>query len=92
MGGALQLLLRKGRLPAAAYSTLGPLPGAPSLSRPNRGIGVCHDPRPEPRTSAIERWYYKALHTKAGPVEALQRKIRSDHGQHSSLTPRFETY
>jgi hypothetical protein len=32
--------------------------------------------------STIERWYYKALRSKAGPVEALKRKIRSDHGQH----------
>ena len=30
--------------------------------------------------STIERWYYKALRSKAGPVEALKRKIRSDHG------------
>src|ERR1019366_7995910 len=29
--------------------------------------------------STIERWYYKALRSKAGPVEALKRKIRSDH-------------
>ena len=35
--------------------------------------------------STIERWYYKALRSKAGPVEALKRKIRSDHGQHPSL-------
>ena len=39
--------------------------------------------------STIERWYYKALHTKTGPVEALKRKIRSDHGLHPSLTPRL---
>ena len=39
--------------------------------------------------STIERWYYKALRSKAGPVEALKRKIRSDHGQHPSLTPRL---
>jgi putative transposase len=37
--------------------------------------------------STIERWFYKALRAKAGPVEALQRKIRSDHGQHPSLCP-----
>lgn len=39
--------------------------------------------------STIERWYYKALRAKAGPVQALQRKIRSDHGQHPSLTPKL---
>ena len=37
--------------------------------------------------STLERWYYKALRSKAGPVEALKRKIRSDHGQHPSLSP-----
>ena len=39
--------------------------------------------------STIERWYYKALRSKAGPVEALKRKIRSDHGQHPSLNPKL---
>ena len=39
--------------------------------------------------STIERWYYKALRSKAGPVEVLQRKIRSDHGQHPAFTPRL---
>ncbi len=39
--------------------------------------------------STIERWYYKSLGSKTGPVESLQRKIRSDHGQHPSLTPRL---
>jgi hypothetical protein len=39
--------------------------------------------------STIERWYYKALRSKAGPVEALRRKIRSDHGQHPSLPPKL---
>ena len=39
--------------------------------------------------STIERWYYKALGAQGGPVQALQRKIRSDHGQHPSLTPRL---
>ena len=32
--------------------------------------------------STIERWYYKALRGKDGPVEVLKRKIRSDQGQH----------
>ncbi len=39
--------------------------------------------------STIERWYYKALGAPVGPVDALKRKIRSDHGQHPSLTPRL---
>ena len=39
--------------------------------------------------STIERWYYKALRTKTGPVQALQRKIRSDHGQHPSVHPKL---
>ena len=37
----------------------------------------------------MERWYYKALRAKAGPVEALKRKIRSDHGEHPSLNPKL---
>ena len=36
--------------------------------------------------STLERGYYKALRSKAGPVEALKRKIRSDHGHHPSLS------
>ena len=39
--------------------------------------------------STLERWFYKALGSKASPVEALKRKIRSDHGQHPSLSPRL---
>jgi putative transposase len=39
--------------------------------------------------STIERWYYRALGSKVGPVEALKRKIRSDHGQHPSLRARL---
>ena len=36
--------------------------------------------------STIERWYYQALRSKTGPVEALQRKTRSDHGHHPSVS------
>lgn len=36
--------------------------------------------------STIERWYYKALGSKEGPVEVLKRKIRSDQGRHRSLS------
>jgi hypothetical protein len=39
--------------------------------------------------STIERWYYKALRAKAGPVAALTRKIRSDHGLHPSVQPKL---
>jgi putative transposase len=35
--------------------------------------------------STIERWYYKALRSKAGPVEVLKRKVRSDHGKHLAV-------
>ncbi len=36
-----------------------------------------------------ERWYYKALHGKDGPVEVLKRKIRSDQGTHPALGPKL---
>jgi transposase InsO family protein len=36
--------------------------------------------------STIESWYYKALGSKQGPVQALQRKIRSDQGQHPAIS------
>ena len=39
--------------------------------------------------STIERWYYKALGTQSSPVDALQRKIRSDHGKHPSMGPKL---
>ena len=39
--------------------------------------------------STIERWFYTARNAKRDPVQALQRKIRSDHGQHPSLTPKL---
>jgi len=39
--------------------------------------------------STIQRWYYRALGAKAGPVQALQRKIRCDHGQHPSVSPKL---
>jgi putative transposase len=35
--------------------------------------------------STIESWYYKALGSKQGPVQALQRKIRSDQGRHPAI-------
>ncbi len=36
--------------------------------------------------STIERWYYLARHEKQDPVRALQRKLRSDLGQHPALS------
>lgn len=39
--------------------------------------------------STIERWYYKALKGKDGPVEVLKRKIRSDHGTHPAVSPKL---
>lgn len=39
--------------------------------------------------STIERWYYKALNSKDGPVEVLKRKLRSDQGTHRSLGPKL---
>lgn len=37
--------------------------------------------------STIERWYYTARNEQNNPVQALRRKIRSDHGQHPALRP-----
>jgi len=36
--------------------------------------------------STLERWYQKASAAKAGPLEVLKRKIRSDQGQHPALS------
>jgi transposase InsO family protein len=36
--------------------------------------------------STIERWYYKALGAKEGPVDVLKRKLRSDQGKHPALS------
>jgi transposase InsO family protein len=36
--------------------------------------------------STIERWYYAAQREKLDPVSVLQRKIRSDHGEHKSVS------
>ncbi len=38
--------------------------------------------------STLERWYYKAR-LAHGPIAALQRKIRSDHGRHPSVSPQL---
>jgi len=39
--------------------------------------------------STIERWFYRARNAKRDPVEALRRKIRSDHGRHPSVSPKL---
>ena len=39
--------------------------------------------------STLERWYYQALRGKDGPVEALKRKVRSDHGTHPAVGPQL---
>jgi putative transposase len=39
--------------------------------------------------STIERWFYTARNAKRDPVQALRRKIRSDHGRHSTLSRRM---
>ena len=36
--------------------------------------------------STIERWFHAARREKLDPVKVLQRKIRSDHGQHPALS------
>ena len=41
--------------------------------------------------STLERWYQKASAAKAGPVEVLKRKIRSDQGQHPALSAALAT-
>src|SRR5258708_24989443 len=44
-------MLRGGRVPASAYSTLSAIYGPGRLWRFGRGVGLGHDPRPEARTS-----------------------------------------
>jgi hypothetical protein len=36
--------------------------------------------------STIERWYYAAKREQRDPVKVLERKIRSDHGRHKSVS------
>lgn len=36
--------------------------------------------------STIERWYYAARREKRDPVQALRRKVRSDHGKHPAVS------
>jgi len=39
--------------------------------------------------STIERWYYTARNETKDPVRVLQRKVRSDQGQHPALNPKL---
>ena len=39
--------------------------------------------------ATIERWYYAALAERKDPVGALERKIRSDHGEHRVLNAKL---
>jgi putative transposase len=39
--------------------------------------------------STIERWFYTARNQKKDPLQALRRKIRSDHGGHPALSPKL---
>lgn len=41
--------------------------------------------------STLERWYYAARNAK-DPLQSLQRKIRSDFGQHPALSARVREY
>ena len=41
--------------------------------------------------SSIERWYYLALENNSGPVEGLQKKIRSDRGNGRVITEEIKT-
>ena len=81
------------------FSVIGPLLAAP----PDRGelqeqlkslaTKKWHHPITGQRVqfglSTLERWFYTARNAKRDPVQALRRKIRSDHGQHPSFTPKF---
>ena len=78
------------------FSVIGPLLAAP----PERGQLQSHLQDLAAKTwrhpisgestlfgfSTIERWYYKVLDSKQGPVDMLKRKIRSDRGTHPALS------
>ena len=81
------------------FSVIGPLLAAPpergELQEQLKSLAAkkWHHPITEQRVqfglSTIERWFYTARNAKRDPVQALRRKIRSDHGQHPSLTPKL---
>jgi putative transposase len=78
------------------FSVIGPLLAAPpkrgQLQRQLEGLALkkwlhpIHGEWTVFGLSTIERWYYKALHAKEGPVEVLKRKVRSDQGRHPALS------
>ena len=77
------------------FSVIGPLLAAPpprgQLQRQLQALADQEWSHPIQRqpvkfgASTIESWYYRALHEKHDPVGALQRRIRSDQGQHPAL-------
>jgi len=81
------------------FSVIGPLLAAPpergELQEQLKSLAAkkWHHPISGQRVqfglSTIERWFYTARNEKKDPVQALRRKIRSDNGQHPSLTPKF---
>jgi putative transposase len=81
------------------FSVIGPLLAAPpergELQEQLKSLATkkWHHPITGQRVqfglSTIERWFYTARNAKRDPVQALRRKIRSDHGQHPSLTSKF---
>jgi hypothetical protein len=81
------------------FSVIGPLLAAPpergDLQEQLKSLAAkkWHHPISGQRVqfglSTIERWFYTARNQKKDPVEALRRKIRSDHGGHPALSPKL---
>ena len=80
------------------FSVIGPLLAAPpergDLQEQLKNLAAkkWHHPISGQRVqfglSTIERWFYTARNEKKDPVQALRRKIRSDHGEHPALCPK----
>jgi putative transposase len=81
------------------FSVIGPLLAAPpewgELQEQLKSLAAkkWHHPISGQRVqfglSTIERWFYTARNQKKDPVQALRRKIRSDHGGHPALSPKL---
>jgi putative transposase len=81
------------------FSVIGPLLAAPpdwgELQEQLKSLAAkkWHHPISGQRVqfglSTIERWFYTARNQKKDPVQALRRKIRSDHGGHPALNPKL---
>jgi putative transposase len=81
------------------FSVIGPLLAAPpergELQEQLKSLAAkkWHHPISGQRVqfglSTIERWFYRARNEKKDPVQALRRKIRSDHGEHPALSPKM---